>query len=94
MKTIKKKVTVGHSHGIHIRVAQEIVKAGQNFMCEIYIAKESMPENKINAKSMLDLMTGGFEHNETVELSCEGEDAEKAIEVLEYILKSNFDKNR
>lgn len=94
MKRIKKKVNIGHSHGIHIRVAQEIIKAGQNFISEILLAKSSTPDNPVNAKSILDLMTGGFEHGEEVELICDGEDAEKAVEVLEYILSSNFDKGR
>jgi phosphotransferase system HPr (HPr) family protein len=93
MKRIKKNVKIGHTNGIHIRVAQEIVKAGQNFVSEIYIVKISTPENPVNAKSILDLMTGGFEHGEEVELVCEGDDAEKAIEVMEYVVTSNFDKS-
>ena len=93
MKSIRKKVDIGHSNGIHIRVAQEVVKAGQNFKSEIYLIKLENPDNLINAKSILDLMTGGFEYKEKVELLCEGDDAEKAIEALTFILTSNFDKS-
>lgn len=92
MKTIRKNTVIGHSHGIHIRVAKEIVQASQRFACEICIYKTSDPENPINAKAILDLMTAGIESGQEVELVCSGEDAEKAVEVIEFILSSNFDR--
>ena len=93
MKKMKKKVKIGHNHGIHIRVASEIVKASQNFASEINIFKLNDPHTPINAKAFLDLTTAGLGYGEEVTLSCEGEDAEKAIELVEYIISSNFDKD-
>lgn len=93
MKKMKKKVKIGHNHGIHIRVASEIVKASQNFACDINLYKNNDLTTPINAKALLDLMTAGLGYGEEVHISCEGEDAEKAMEMLEFILSSNFDKD-
>ncbi|HCL56814.1 MAG TPA: hypothetical protein DHW82_07380 [Spirochaetia bacterium] len=93
MKKVNKKVRIGHSHGIHIRIAQEIVKASQQFTSEITLLKPFQPDEPINAGAILDLMTAGIGFNEEVEIICIGEDADKAIKTIEYILISNFDKN-
>lgn len=93
MKKMRKKVKIGHNHGIHIRVASEIVKASQSFVSEINIFKLNDPQTPINAKALLDLMTSGLSYGEEVTLNCEGEDADKAIEILEIIITSNFDKD-
>lgn len=93
MKSIKKKIVIGHTNGIHFRVASEIVKASQRFACESFLHKKNaLEEEKISTKAILDLITAGMESGQEVEIECLGEDAEKAIEVLEYILVSDFDK--
>lgn len=94
MKKLNRKVKIGHTHGIHIRVAQKIVEASERFKSEISLVKTEEPDMPpINAKAILDLMTAGVGFNEEVEIIVHGEDAEKALEVIEYILISNFDKD-
>ena len=91
MNKLKKIVKIGHSHGIHIRVATEIVKASQQFVSDVRLYQSVNPDVGVNAKAILDLMTAGIECGEEVAVICEGADAEKAMEVMVYVLSSNFD---
>ncbi len=88
---ITKTTKIGHEHGVHIRVATEIVKASQQFSCDIHVYRANNKDLLINAKAILDLMTAGLEKGEEVSIFCNGEDATKAAEVMEYVFSANFD---
>ncbi|ASJ10659.1 hypothetical protein A3L12_04780 [Thermococcus sp. P6] len=80
---IKRKVVVKNPEGLHARPASELVKALLGVSSEVYIIYNGM---KVNAKSILNILSLGVNPGAEVEVIVSGEDAEKVIEIVEGIL--------
>ena len=80
----KKEVVVRCESGLHNRQATYFVQKANEFDCNIWIEVGS---RKMNAKSLLGIMSLGVVTGITVELSAEGNDAETAVNALEALLQ-------
>ncbi len=78
-----REVTVRCESGLHNRQATYFVQRANEFSCSIRIESGS---RKMNAKSLLGIMSLGIVTGETVILSAEGPDAEAALNALEELL--------
>jgi len=79
----KEKVTLKNETGLHARPASELVKLASKFKSEVYI---TAGEKRVNAKSMLALMSAGIKTNTELEVECSGEDEDNAItEIIDLI---------
>ena len=87
MKQVNIQVT--NTRGIHCRPAGEIVNCAMKFDCEIYITKEDDTE-KINAKSLIEILTLGLHKNDTVTITANGTDEDKAIKSIVDIISRQF----
>ena len=79
-----KEVTVRCVSGLHNKQATYFVQKANEFECSIRI---EIGNRKMNAKSLLGIISLGVVTGETVTLSAEGADAEAAINALEQILQ-------
>ena len=79
-----KEVTVRCESGLHNRQATYFVQKANEFESSIYLESEN---RKMNAKSLLGIMSLGIVTGMTVTLSAVGADAEDAVNALEALLE-------
>lgn len=79
-----KEVVVRCESGLHNRQATYFVQKANEFTSSIWV--ESM-NRKMNAKSLLGIMSLGIITGATVKLSASGTDAEEAVNALEALLQ-------
>ena len=81
---ITKDVTVRCESGLHNRQATYFVQKANEFNSNIWLESGS---RKMNAKSLLGIMSLGIVTGTTVTLTADGTDAEAAINALEALLQ-------
>ncbi|MNT16996.1 Phosphocarrier protein HPr [compost metagenome] len=86
---VKKEVVVNSENGIHARPASEIAKLATQYKCDIYILVDG---KNINAKSPLMIMSAGIKGNSVLEIQCDGENEEEALNKLIELFETNFGK--
>lgn len=85
-----KEVTVQNQVGLHARPATFFIQKANEFKSTIWIARE---ERKVNAKSLLGVLSLGITKNTVVTLSAEGVDEQDAVNALVNLIDSNFTEN-
>ena len=81
---INKEVIVRCESGLHNRQATYFVQKANEYTCSIWLESEN---RKMNAKSLLGIMSLGIVTGSTVVLSADGSDAEAAVTALELLLQ-------
>lgn len=81
---ITKDVTVRCESGLHNKQATYFVQKANEFACNIWLESGS---RKMNAKSLLGIMSLGIVTGTIVTLTADGTDAEAAIDALETLLQ-------
>ena len=81
---INKEVIVRCESGLHNRQSTYFVQKANEYTCSIWLESEN---RKMNAKSLLGIMSLGIVTGATVTLSAVGPDAEDAINALEALLQ-------
>lgn len=79
-----KEIIVRCGSGLHNRQATYFVQKANEFECSIWIESDN---RKMNAKSLLGIMSLGIVTGATVTLSAMGPDAEAAVNALEALLQ-------
>lgn len=79
-----KEVVVRCESGLHNRQATYFVQKANEFDCSIWVESDN---RKMNAKSLLGIMSLGIITGTTVTLSASGSDAETAVNALEALLQ-------
>lgn len=79
----EKKITVKIASGLEARPVALFVQVASQFESNIYV---QMQEKKVNAKSIMGMMSLGVLEGENIIISADGTDEEKAINELEKYL--------
>lgn len=82
-----KDVLIRCESGLHNKQASYFVQKANEFDCRIWIESGS---SRINAKSLLGVMSMRLTTGTCVTLSAEGADAESALESLEALLQRDL----
>ena len=82
-----KEVVVRCESGLHNKQATYFVQKANEFNCPIWVESGS---SRMNAKSLLGIMSLGIVTGTTVTLSAEGFDAEAAVTALENLLQRDI----
>lgn len=82
----KKPITIKIPSGLEARPVALLVQVASQYESEIYV---EYGEKKVNAKSIMGMMTLGLAAGEAVVVSAEGTDEEEAILNIEKYLSSN-----
>ena len=83
---IKKPITVQLANGLEARPVALLVQVASQYESKIYVETEN---KKVNAKSMMGMMTLGLNAGESVVVSADGTDEQAAIENIEKYLSSH-----
>ena len=79
---IKKPITIHLSTGLEARPVAQLVQVASQFNSEIYV---EVGKKKVNAKSIMGMMTLGLDAGEEITLSANGEDEEAAMSSIETV---------
>ena len=80
-----KEVMVQNQVGLHARPATFFIQKANEFKSSIWIEKE---ERRVNAKSLLGVMSLGIENGAEIEIEANGDDEKEACEALLSHLKN------
>ncbi len=79
-----KKIVVRCESGLHNRQATYFVQKANEYDCSILLESDN---RKMNAKSLLGIMSLGIKTGDEITLSATGMDAEAAVNALEALLQ-------
>ena len=83
---IRKPMTVQLASGLEARPVAVLVQVASQYESKIYV---EIDNKKVNAKSIMGMMTLGLSTGESVVVSAEGTDEEASIENIEKYLSSH-----
>lgn len=82
---LKKTITIGLSSGLEARPVAMLVQIASQFDSQIYVENNNA---RVNAKSIMGMMTLGLDAGEEITLSANGEDEEAAMAGIEQYLSN------
>ncbi len=82
-----KEVLVENQVGLHARPATFFIQKANEFKSSIWVEKE---ERRVNAKSLLGVLSLGIVGGTTIKILADGADEEDAVEGLVQLVKSGF----
>jgi len=85
----ERTITISNRAGIHARPAALVVQATKNFVCNIYLERG---RDRINAKSIMGVITLGAAYGTQVKIIAEGEDERAAVDALAHLFESRFEE--
>ena len=85
---VSKEVVINNQVGLHARPATFFIQKANEYKCSIWVEKE---ERRVNAKSLLGVLSLGIVKGTTVNIIADGSDEEEAIATLVELVKSDFE---
>ena len=80
-----KEIRIGLSSGLEARPAAMLVQVASQYESSIHVESE---EKRVNAKSIMGMMTLGLDAGEEITLSANGDDENAAMESIEQYLSN------
>ena len=87
MKT--RDVVITNASGLHARPATFFIQKANSYKCTILVEKD---DRKVNAKSLLGVLSLGIAKGMTIKLIADGQDEEMALSGLVSLVNSGFNE--
>lgn len=87
MKT--REVVITNASGLHARPATFFIQKANSYKCTILVEKD---DRKVNAKSLLGVLSLGIAKGMTIKLIADGHDEEAALSGLVSLVNSGFNE--
>ena len=87
MSELSEEMLITNKLGVHLRPAQKFVQTVLKFKCDVHVHKDGQ---RINAKSIMGLLTLAAANGARVMVVCDGEDAEDAMNAVRVLIESGF----
>ena len=84
---VSKEVVINNQDGLHARPATFFVQRANEYKSSIWVEKG---ERRMNAKSLLGVLSLGIVKGTAVTIIADGSDEEEAISALTALVESNF----
>ena len=84
---LTREVTINNQVGLHARPATFFIQKANEFKSSIWIEKD---DRKVNAKSLLGVLSLGIVKGTTVNLVADGSDEKDALNTLATLIASDF----
>ena len=85
---VSKEVVINNQVGLHARPATFFIQKANEYKCSIWVEKE---ERRVNAKTLLGVLSLGIVKGTTVNIIADGSDEEEAIATLVELVNSDFE---
>jgi phosphocarrier protein len=82
-----KTVVINNQVGLHARPATFFIQKANEFKSSVWVEKE---ERRVNAKSLLGVLSLGIIKGTSISISADGVDEEEAVSALEELVSSSF----
>lgn len=82
-----KKITISNQVGLHARPATFFIQKANEFKSSIWVEKD---DRKVNAKSLLGVLSLGIVRGTEIGIGAEGVDEEEAVNALETLIATDF----
>ena len=87
MPELSEELVISNRLGMHLRPAQQFVQTVLKFKCEVHVHNDGQ---RVNAKSIMGLLTLAAAKGTHIMVVCDGEDAERAMEAVRILIESGF----
>lgn len=87
MKT--REVVITNANGLHARPATFFIQKANCYKCNLFVEKD---DRKVNAKSLLGVLSLGIAKGMTVKLIADGQDEDTALNGLVALINSGFNE--
>jgi len=87
---IKKKIKITNKLGLHARASSKLTQLACTFTSEIFLIKD---ENKVNAKSIMEVLMLAASKNTIILLEASGPDEKEAILGIEKLFVNYFEED-
>ena len=84
---LTREVTINNQVGLHARPATFFIQKANEFKSSIWIEKD---DRKVNAKSLLGVLSLGIVKGTSVNLVADGSDEKEALNTLSTLIASDF----
>ena len=84
---IRRVVVVPNKQGMHARPADMFVRRAQQFKAKVEIVRDDF---RVEAKSIMNLLTLGAAQGTELTLEAEGSDAQEAVDALAEVIEKDF----
>ena len=84
---VTQEVTINNEVGLHARPATFFIQKANEFKSGIWVEKE---ERRVNAKSLLGVLSLGITKGTTITLLADGSDEKEAVAALSELVSGNF----
>ena len=84
---VKDTIILKNETGLHARPAGELAKLAASFQSTI---KLNVNGKTVDAKSILGIMAAGIKYNTEIEVECDGEDENEAMEIILAKFENEF----
>ena len=82
-------VTVKNEVGLHAKPATYFIQKANEFQSGIWVEKD---ERRVNAKSLLGILSLGIVQNTDITLIADGADEKEAVSALVALVEADFEK--
>ena len=82
-----KNVTITNTIGLHARPATFFIQKANSYKCSVWVEKD---ERRVNAKSIMGVMTLGLNAGEELAVTADGEDEQIAVDNIEKFLSGQI----
>ena len=82
-----KEVSVKNQVGLHARPATFFIQKANEFKSSVWVEKD---ERRVNAKSLLGVLSLGIVGGTTIRIMADGSDEEQAVDGLVRLVESGF----
>jgi len=86
---VSKELTVLNRLGLHARPSAMFVKVCNRHKCDIWVERDG---EQVNGKSIMGLMMLAAGQGSRLRVTCDGSDAESAIQEIEELIQRRFDE--
>ena len=87
---VTREITILNRLGLHARPSAMFVKVCNRHRADVWVEKDG---EQVNGKSIMGLMMLAAGQGSKLRVTCEGSDAEKALEDIEQIVQRRFDED-
>ncbi len=84
---VSKTFIIENPEGLHMRPAGLVAKEMAKFSSDVFIL---FGEKKINAKSLINIISAGIKKDSEVTFECSGDDENDAMAKVEELVSQNF----
>ena len=84
---VKTTVTISNQLGLHARASAKLTKLAGSFSSQVHLSRSG---RRINAKSIMGVMMLAAGLGSEVEIECDGEDEQAALDALLALINDKF----